>query len=85
MYMFPTKALAQDQRASLQALVGAVLGPGAPPVDVYDGDTRQSERPVIRQRAQLIITNPDMLHVSILPFHAQFARLLSKLRWGSHL
>jgi ATP-dependent helicase YprA (DUF1998 family) len=43
-------------------------------MQVYDGDTEQSARASIRDRAQLLITNPDMLHMSILPIHSQFAR-----------
>lgn len=100
LYMFPTKALAQDQLRALQDLVAAAFAPdleedgGAdapqqlPVVAVYDGDTSQGERPGIRDRAQLLITNPDMLHLSILPFHGQFRRMLANLRqvsrpgWG---
>ena len=76
LFMFPTKALAQDQRSALATLAAAAFLPGAPPppVEVYDGDTPQGEREGIRQRAQLLITNPDMLHVSVLPFHGQFRR-----------
>jgi hypothetical protein len=48
---------------------------------VYDGDTPQDLRPGIRSRAQLLLTNPDMLHQSILPFHPTFARFLSKLAY----
>jgi DEAD/DEAH box helicase domain-containing protein len=46
---------------------------------VYDGDTPQQARPAVRERAQLVITNPDMLHQSLLPCHAAFARLLANL------
>lgn len=80
LYMFPTKALAQDQRAALTRLVTSAFPDAPPAVDVYDGDTHQAERPVIRNRAQLLITNPDMLHVSILPSHPQFERLLANLK-----
>lgn len=48
---------------------------------MYDGDTPQQQRPLIRDSAQLLITNPDMLHQSILPFHNNFRRLLSKLTY----
>ena len=56
---------------------------GTPPpvVAVYDGDTPQNERAAIRASVQLLITNPDMLHVSVLPFHTNFRRLLSNLRY----
>ncbi len=50
-------------------------------VQVYDGDTPRAERAGVRERAQLLITNPDMLHVSILPIHASFSRLLTNLRY----
>jgi ATP-dependent helicase YprA (DUF1998 family) len=81
LYLFPTKALAQDQRLALSGLLAAAFGPGAPPVDVYDGDTPMAMRPAIRSRARLLITNPDMLHVSILPCHASFASFLANLRY----
>jgi DEAD/DEAH box helicase domain-containing protein len=79
--MFPTKALAQDQLRALRALCAAAFGAAAPRVDIYDGDTPADEREEIREHAQLLITNPDMLHVSILPVHPRFARLLSNLRF----
>ena len=50
-------------------------------VDIYDGDTPQAERAGVRARAQLLITNPDMLHVSMLPCHREFGRLLHALRY----
>jgi ATP-dependent helicase YprA (DUF1998 family) len=81
LFLFPTKALAQDQRNALMAMAQAALGHAAPAIDVYDGDTPSSERATIRERAQLLITNPDMLHVSVLPFHRTFHRLLSSLRY----
>ncbi|GLI69803.1 hypothetical protein VaNZ11_014504 [Volvox africanus] len=81
--MFPTKALAQDQLRAIRGLIEAAFGDheGAamPAVEVYDGDTSMSERPDIRQRAQVVLTNPDMLHATVLPGHRQFSRLLSKL------
>eukprot|EP00192_Tetraselmis_astigmatica_P001777 CAMPEP_0117690540 /NCGR_PEP_ID=MMETSP0804-20121206/25183_1 /TAXON_ID=1074897 /ORGANISM="Tetraselmis astigmatica, Strain CCMP880" /LENGTH=1807 /DNA_ID=CAMNT_0005503597 /DNA_START=438 /DNA_END=5863 /DNA_ORIENTATION=- len=81
-YMFPTKALAQDQLRALRELLQAGFGDGsAPLVDVYDGDTPVDKRGGIRDRAQLLITNPDMLHCSILPVHSQFSRLLANLRY----
>jgi len=46
---------------------------------VYDGDTPQQQRPAIRETAQLLVTNPDMLHQSVLPCHSSFERLLSNL------
>jgi DEAD/DEAH box helicase domain-containing protein len=79
LFLFPTKALAQDQLRVLRQLLCDAFGPDAPSVDVYDGDTPQQQRPLIRQRAQLLITNPDMLHQSILPCHSNFGRLLASL------
>jgi DEAD/DEAH box helicase domain-containing protein len=49
-------------------------------MQTYDGDTPQAARADVRARAQLLVTNPDMLHCSILPFHTQFARLLGNLK-----
>ena len=71
----------QDQLRAMRAMLEAAFGDQAPPVDVYDGDTAQADRPGIRARAQLLITNPDMLHLSILPVHSTFARFLRKLRF----
>jgi ATP-dependent helicase YprA (DUF1998 family) len=62
-------------------MVTSALGPAAPSVDVYDGDTPSTDRAAIRERAQLLITNPDMLHVSVLPFHRTFQKFLSGLRY----
>ncbi|XP_010318873.1 uncharacterized protein [Solanum lycopersicum] len=79
LYLFPTKALAQDQLRSLLNMTNefsADLGIG-----VYDGDTSQMDRKWLRDNARLLITNPDMLHVSILPCHRQFSRILSNLRF----
>lgn len=56
-------------------------GADSPSVDVYDGDTPQVLRGEVRGRAQLLITNPDMLHQSVLPFHAGFGRLLANLAY----
>ncbi|CAK9147911.1 unnamed protein product [Ilex paraguariensis] len=79
LYLFPTKALAQDQ---LRALLSMTKGFDASlPIGVYDGDTSQEDRIWLRDNSRLLITNPDMLHVSILPFHGQFRRLLSNLRF----
>jgi hypothetical protein len=71
----------QDQLRSLRVLAGATLGDRAPAIDIYDGDTPQADRGDIRARAQLLITNPDMLHVSVLPCHREFGRLLRALRY----
>ena len=80
LYLFPTKALAQDQLRALQEL----FCPGLlkwDEVATFDGDTPQSERAEIRRRARIILTNPDMLHVGILPNHQPWSRLLRHLRY----
>ncbi len=79
LYLFPTKALAQDQLAGLQALEKELhlkLG-----VNTYDGDTPQGARAGIRQTARLVISNPDMLHAGILPHHTRWARFFQGLRY----
>ena len=63
-YLYPTKALAQDQARKLSELGGRFLRHA-----IYDGDTPREERRAIRQRSNLILTNPDMLHVGVLPNH----------------
>ncbi|XP_024168520.1 uncharacterized ATP-dependent helicase YprA isoform X1 [Rosa chinensis] len=79
LYLFPTKALAQDQ---LRAFLAMTKGfSGSLNVGIYDGDTNQQERTRLRQNARLLITNPDMLHVSILPHHRKFGRILANLRY----
>ena len=78
MYIFPTKALAQDQRRALGRLVprSARLR-----YDIFDGDTPTPERGGIRRSARLLITNPDMLHVGILPNHRLWYQRLRSLRY----
>ena len=74
LYVSPTKALAQDQRHSLTALAQALPRPLA--IATYDGDTPVAERAQVRRTAQVVLTNPDMLHLGLLPNHAAWARLL---------
>ena len=78
-YLFPTKALAEDQRHEFQGLVDA-LGVDLR-VFTYDGDTPQDARRAIRERAQVVFTNPDMLHAGILPHHTKWAKLFERLRY----
>ncbi|MCS7178367.1 MAG: DEAD/DEAH box helicase [Anaerolineae bacterium] len=78
LYLFPTKALAHDQLAALQPLLASFPAIVAAP---YDGDTPPSQRTAVRQKARLVVTNPDMLHQGILPYHTRWARFLSGLRW----
>jgi DEAD/DEAH box helicase domain-containing protein len=77
LYVFPTKALAQDQLAELGALTGPL------PLDVrvstYDGDTPPGQRTAIREGGHIVLTNPDMLHTGVLPHHTRWRRLFSSL------
>ena len=76
-YIYPTKALAQDQ---LRGLAG--LGEGLPlQAAIFDGDTPRSERSSIKKSSQVLLTNPDMLHLGILPNHKTWSRLLQGLRY----
>jgi DEAD/DEAH box helicase domain-containing protein len=80
LYLFPTKALAQDQKDALGQLV--VLEEGATvPVATYDGDTSAQARPAIRVTARLVISNPDMLHTGVLPHHTLWASFLRGLQF----
>jgi DEAD/DEAH box helicase domain-containing protein len=83
LYLFPTKALAQDQLAELHGLAdllddraGVKLG-----VFTYDGDTPQDARRAIRNSAHVVLSNPDMLHAGILPHHPRWAKLFENLRF----
>ncbi len=79
LYLFPTKALAQDQMRVLDQLrlgVGLEIEAG-----VFDGDTEPALRRRLKQRGRIIMTNPDMLHRSILPYHGGWVGLLSGLRY----
>ena len=76
LYLYPTKALAQDQARKL-----AEIAPGALRPAIYDGDTPREERPAIRRSANLILTNPDMLHVGVVPNHGNWGDVLANLRY----
>eukprot|EP00752_Nemacystus_decipiens_P007203 g6448.t1 len=80
LYLFPTKALAQDQLRSLKELVeaSAYLRERVRPMTL-DGDTPFGERGVVSEEANIILTNPDMLHASVLPGHKRFRRVLTNL------
>jgi DEAD/DEAH box helicase domain-containing protein len=80
LYLFPTKALAQDQLRSLNEIFYPYLLQIGE-VTTFDGDTPQMERGEIRKRARVVLTNPDMLHLGILPNHQQWSRLLRHLRY----
>ncbi|WP_405693665.1 DEAD/DEAH box helicase [Streptomyces sp. NBC_01185] len=79
LYLAPTKALAADQRRAVKALA-APLGSAVRPA-VYDGDTPVEEREWVRQYANYVLTNPDMLHRGILPSHPRWASFLRSLRF----
>ncbi|WOX22987.1 DEAD/DEAH box helicase [Streptomyces solicathayae] len=79
LYLAPTKALAADQRRSVRALA-APLGNRIRPA-VYDGDTPVEEREWVRQYANYVLTNPDMLHRGILPSHPRWSSFLRSLRY----
>jgi DEAD/DEAH box helicase domain-containing protein len=79
MYLFPTKALAEDQLHELQEAVDR-MGSGIRAF-TYDGDTPQDARKAIRERANIVLTNPDMLHAGILPHHTRWAKLFERLRY----
>jgi DEAD/DEAH box helicase domain-containing protein len=76
LYLYPTKALAQDQARKL-----AALRPPHLRESIYDGDTPREERPAIRRRSNLVLTNPDMLHVGVLPNHKSWGDFLANLGW----
>ncbi|HET8547241.1 MAG TPA: DEAD/DEAH box helicase [Bryobacteraceae bacterium] len=78
-YLFPTKALAEDQLHELQCALEAAGSELK--AFTYDGDTPQDARRAIRERANLILTNPDMLHSGILPHHTKWAKASEKLRY----
>src|SRR5262245_43249285 len=87
LYLFPTKALAQDQLAELHAMcetLAAASGDADDPsagigVFTYDGDTPQDARRAIRGRAHVVLSNPDMVHSGILPHHPRWAKLFENL------
>jgi DEAD/DEAH box helicase domain-containing protein len=92
LYLFPTKALSQDQFAILNSLLTPInnisassLYPSKKDVDIkaviYDGDTPISARSTLRSLSRLIITNPDMLHTGILPHHTGWAQFFQGLRY----
>ena len=76
LYLYPTKALAQDQFRALNALGVPRLRPA-----IYDGDTPTEQRRQIRKWANAILTNPDMVHIGLLPNHERWGDVLSNLRY----
>jgi DEAD/DEAH box helicase domain-containing protein len=83
LYLFPTKALAQDQLAELEGLANTIESScgGQIGIFTYDGDTPQDARRAIRSRAHVVLSNPDMVHSGILPHHPRWAKLFESLRY----
>lgn len=79
LYLFPTKALAQDQAAELKDISGRLPAPLQ--AAIYDGDTPTSARTAIRRSARIVISNPDMLHQGILPHHTNWMSFFQNLRF----
>ncbi|KAH8597099.1 DEAD/DEAH box helicase-like protein [Bisporella sp. PMI_857] len=81
MYIFPTKALAQDQRRSLKEMMKFMTGLEETVVETFDGDTAMHDRNVIREEGRIIFTNPDMLHITILPQEEKWRTFLKNLKY----
>jgi DEAD/DEAH box helicase domain-containing protein len=79
LYLFPTKALAQDQLAELHDLATRLDDSFG--VFTYDGDTPGDARKAVRERGHIILSNPDMLHTGILPHHTKWTRVFENLRY----
>ena len=78
-YLFPTKALAQDQRAELDDTIARLREEIR--IYTYDGDTPQDARKAIRSQGHIVLTNPDMLHAGILPHHTKWIKLFRNLKY----
>lgn len=78
-YLFPTKALSQDQKAELDETIKRL--PEEIRIFTYDGDTPQDARKAIRANGHIILTNPDMLHTGILPHHTKWIKLFENLKY----
>jgi DEAD/DEAH box helicase domain-containing protein len=79
LYLFPTKALSQDQMVELQDLIDRIEQPVA--TYTYDGDTPADARQAIRTQGDVVITNPDMLHTAILPHHTKWVSFFQNLKF----
>jgi DEAD/DEAH box helicase domain-containing protein len=79
LYMFPTKALAQDQMHEVHGLIGDLKANIK--TYTYDGDTPADARQAIRKQGHVVVTNPDMLHTGILPHHTKWQKLFTNLRY----
>ena len=78
LYLFPTKALTQDQLSGLQSFQSAIINLKSA---IYDGDTPQSHRSAVRKNANIVFTNPDMLHTGILPHHTNWSDFFHQLKF----
>ena len=81
MYIFPTKALAQDQRRSMKELLKYMPGLEELVIETFDGDTAMADRNYIRDEGRVIFTNPDMLHITILPQEDKWRTFLKNLKY----
>lgn len=79
--LFPTKALSQDQHRSLISFIGDLPSIDNDLIKTFDGDTNKLERQEIRSSANIILTNPDMLHLTLLPNHKHWSRFLKNLKY----
>ena len=81
LYLFPTKALAQDQLSNLRKILSQLRNANTLQADIYDGDTPQHIRSTLRRESSIILTNPDMLHTGILPHHTGWKDFFNALRF----
>ena len=81
LYLFPTKALAQDQLSGLREMLHSLNRPDINRANIYDGDTPQHLRSLYRQQSSIVLTNPDMLHTGILPHHTGWKDFFTALRF----
>src|SRR5688572_29032701 len=81
LYLFPTKALAQDQLSTLGRLNVQTFERLNVPTAIYDGDTPQKDRSAIRRNARIVLSNPDMLHTGILPHHTNWSDFFTNLQF----
>jgi DEAD/DEAH box helicase domain-containing protein len=83
LYLFPTKSLAQDQYQNLQTICQGIYALSGVNIkaSIYDGDTPSNARALIRETASILLTNPDMLHIGILPHHTLWVELFKNLQF----
>ncbi len=81
LYIFPTKALTQDQQGKLAAWIDSLGSEPGLSSAIYDGDTPSAHRGTIRGKARILLSNPDMLHTGILPHHTLWAEFFGNLRY----